>query len=312
MQPVPESQTASAVLMIRPAHFRANPETADSNAFQTVAGAGAAVARHARAEFDALVKVLREAGVTVELFEDRAEPVSPDAVFPNNWVTFHADGRACLYPMLAQNRRSERRADILTALQKERGYRLTQVEDLSGAERDGRYLEGTGSLVLDRPHRVAYACLSPRTDVKLLADWSERMGYASLAFHARDAAGKLIYHTNVMLCIGDRFAVVCLDSIAERAERKRVETRLAETGHEVIAISLAEMQAFAGNMLQLASRDGGSVLAMSARAAAALSEAQRAALAKYSRIVANPIETIEDHSGGSVRCMLAEIFLPRI
>jgi hypothetical protein len=312
MQAVPENQAAPAVLMIRPARFGANPETADSNAFQRSTGADAAIALRARGEFDALVRALRDAGVSVELFEDRAEPAKPDAVFPNNWVSFHGDGRAFLYPLLAESRRPERRPDIVMALQAERGYRLTEVTDLSSAEREGRYLEGTGSLVLDRPHRLAYACLSPRTDAHLLAEWVKRLGYASLAFHARDSSGRLIYHTNVMLCIADRFAVVCLDSIADHHERSRVEQSLEDTGHEVVPISLEQMQAFAGNMLQLQSHDGGTVLAMSARAEAALSPAQRATLAKHSRIVASSIDTIEDHSGGSVRCMLAEIFLPRI
>lgn len=307
---VPESQAAPAVLMIRPANFAANPETLASNAFQKTSPDGD-LRQQARAEFDALAQALQAAGVTVEVFEDRADPVLPDATFPNNWVSFHADGSAWLYPMLAPNRRAERRADILESLKSERGYRLERVEDLSAAEREGRYLEGTGSLVLDRPHRVAYACLSPRTDAGLIQEWARRAGYASVTFHAADAEGRPLYHTNVMLCIGERFAVLCLESIADPAEREQVGRRLRETGHEIVLISLAQMESFAGNMLEIASREGGSVLALSTRAARSLTGAQRAALSKHARLVSSPIDTIEDCAGGSVRCMLAEIHLPR-
>ncbi|HEU5398768.1 MAG TPA: arginine deiminase-related protein [Gammaproteobacteria bacterium] len=312
MNVVPENQAAPAVLMIRPANFGANAETAASNAFQKSEAAGPEVQARAAAEFDALAAALIAAGVQVEVFEDRPEPVTPDAVFPNNWVSFHADGSAWLYPLLAQNRRWERRGDILEALKTERGYRLGEVRDLSHAELDGRYLEGTGSLVLDRVNRIAYAGLSPRTDRRMLEEWAERTGYEPLAFHARDTKGRPIYHTNVMLCIGAKFAVACLDSIADAAQRGRVEQRLAGTGHEVIPISPYQMESFAGNMLELTGRGGRSVLAMSSRAERALNPGQRAALEKHARIVAVPIDTIEDCSGGSVRCMLAEIHLPRV
>ena len=311
MNAATETQAAPAVLMIRPANFGANPETALSNAFQKSTETGNEVQARAAAEFDALAAALMAAGVQVEVFQDRTEPVTPDAVFPNNWVSFHADGSAWLYPLLAQNRRWERRPDILEALKQERGYQLQQVRDLSHAELDGRYLEGTGSLVLDRVNRVAYAGLSPRTDSRMLQEWAQASGYEALAFHARDPKGRPIYHTNVMLCIGARFAVICLDSIVEPASRDWVRQSLADTGHEVIAISPYQMESFAGNMLELAGRGGRSVLAMSARAERALNPGQRAALEKYARIIAVPIDTIEDCSGGSVRCMLAEIHLPK-
>jgi len=308
----PEKQSASAVLMIRPANFGANPETAGSNAFQKDAASGPEVQARALAEFDALAEALRKAGVVVEVFQDRAEPVTPDAVFPNNWVSFHADGSAWLYPMLALNRRWERRPDILQALKAERGYILKDVHDLSYSELDGRYLEGTGSLVLDRVNRVAYAGLSPRTDARLLQEWAQSAGYEVLRFHARDTKGRPIYHTNVMLCIGTGFALGCFDCIADETERAKVMQRLTDTGHEVVSISPYQMEAFAGNMLELAGRYGGTVLAMSARAERALNPAQRAILEKHATIVASPIETIEDCAGGSVRCMLAEIHLPRV
>jgi hypothetical protein len=311
MNAVPENQAAPAVLMIRPANFGANAETAASNAFQKSEAAGPEVQARAAAEFDALAAALLAAGVQVEVFEDRPEPVTPDAVFPNNWVSFHADGSAWLYPLLAQNRRWERRGDILEALRTQRGYKLREVRDLSHAELDGRYLEGTGSLVLDRVNRIAYAGLSPRTDRRMLEEWAGSAGYEALAFHARDTKGRPIYHTNVMLCIGAKFAVACLDSLADAAQRERVQQRLAGTGHEVIAISPYQMESFAGNMLELTGRGGRSVLAMSARAERALNPGQRAALEKHARIVAVPIDTIEDCSGGSVRCMLAEIHLPK-
>jgi hypothetical protein len=311
MNALPEKQSSSAVLMIRPANFAANPETAASNAFQKSGGTGAEVQARARAEFDALAAALMAADIQVEVFEDRVEPVTPDAVFPNNWVSFHADGSAWLYPMQAANRRWERRPDILQSLVAERGYRLSQVRDLSYAELDGRYLEGTGSLVLDRPNRVAYACLSPRTDARLLQEWGAATGYETQAFHARDTRGRAIYHTNVMLCIGSDFALGCFDCIGDAAERERVKQRLAGSGHELIAISPYQMEAFAGNMLELTGRYGETVLAMSARAERALNPAQRAVLEKHARLVASPIDTIEDCAGGSVRCMLAEIHLPR-
>ncbi|HLW73894.1 MAG TPA: arginine deiminase-related protein [Gammaproteobacteria bacterium] len=306
-----ENQSATAVLMIRPANFGANPETAGSNTFQKSTAQGAEVQAKARAEFDGLVEVLSKAGVLVEVFEDRTEPVTPDAVFPNNWVSFHGDGSAWLYPMQAASRRWERRSDILDSLRVERGYRLGDVRDLSYAELDGRYLEGTGSLVLDRRNRVAYAGLSPRTDARLVQEWTKSTGYTALAFHARDTKGRAIYHTNVMLCVGTDFALGCFDCIVEPKERERVTKQLADTGHELVAISPYQMEAFAGNMLELKGRYGETLLALSARAERALQPKQRAVLERYARLVASPIDTIEDCSGGSVRCMLAEIHLPR-
>jgi len=231
--------------------------------------------------------------------------------FPGNWVSFHADGSVYLYPLLAQNRRWERRLDIIEAMQSQRGYQVRQIEDLSAAELEGRYLEGTGSLVLDREHRVAYACLSPRTDIKLLREWAARLEYEAVAFRAADGSGTPIYHTNVMMCIGDRFALLCLASIHEVSERRRIQRRLEETGHEIVPITTQQMSEFAGNALQIGTRQGGSVLAMSMRAERSLTPTQRHAIEKYTRIVSSPVNIIEFCGGGSVRCMLAEIFLPR-
>jgi len=306
-----ESQITDAVLMVRPARFGMNAETAASNTFQRTNIEVDDPQPLALQEFDVLVIALRKLGVTVEVFEDTAEPWTPDAVFPGNWVSFHRDGAVYLYPMRAQNRRWERRLDIIEALHKQRGYQVAHVEDLSGAELEGRYLEGTGSLVLDRAHRVAYACLSPRTDIKLLREWAAKLEYELIAFHAVDSSNRPIYHTDVMMSMGDRFTIFCLASIVEVSERRRIQQRLEQTGHEIIPITVQQMGEFAGNALQLGTRKGGSVLAMSMRAERSLTSTQRAIIKKYTRIVSSPVNTIENCAGGSVRCMLAEIFLLR-
>lgn len=312
MASVHESQIAASVLMIRPARFGVNAETAATNAFQRNDVEVSNPQTLAVQEFDVLVSSLRKFGVNVEVFEDTPKPWTPDAVFPGNWVSFHADGSVYLYPLLAQNRRWERRLDLIEALQNQRGYRVRHIEDLSAAELEGRYLEGTGSLVLDREHRVAYACLSPRTDIKLLREWASKLEYETVSFHAVDSGGRPVYHTDVMMCIGDRFALLCLASIREVSDRRLIQRRLEDTGHEIIPITSQQMQEFAGNALQMATRQGGSVLAMSMRAEHSLTPTQRRAIEKYTRIMASPVNTIETCAGGSVRCMLAEIFLPRI
>lgn len=312
MASVQESQIAAAVLMIRPARFGVNAETAVTNAFQRSDMEVGDPQALAVQEFDVLVSALRRLGVHVEVFEDTPEPWTPDAVFPGNWVSFHADGSVYLYPLLAQNRRWERRLDVIEALRVQRGYQVHQIEDLSGAELEGRYLEGTGSLVLDREHHVAYACLSPRTDIKLMREWAAKLEYEPVSFHAADNSGKPVYHTDVMLCIGDRFALLCLASIREVSDRRRIQKRLEETGHEIIPITTQQMREFAGNALQVGTRHGGSVLAMSMRAERSLTPTQRRAIEKYTRILSSPVNTIEFCAGGSVRCMLAEIFLPRV
>lgn len=304
-----EPQIAPAVLMIRPVRFFANPETRASNAFQRDDLALAVAAQQARAaaEFEGLAAALRAAGVAVHAFDDTPEPATPDAIFPNNWVSFHADGRVVLYPMLAPNRRAERRPELLAAL---RGaYAVAEVVDLTHHEAAGRFLEGTGSLVLDRPGRVAYACRSPRTHEAVLAEFAARLGYAVVAFDAFGPDAAPIYHTNVLMAVGEGFAVIGAEAIPAE-QRGEVLTRLAASGREVVALTPAQLGAFAGNMLALRAADGGQVLAMSARAEACLTPDQRAVLARHARVVAAPVPTIEDCAGGSVRCMLAEVFLP--
>lgn len=310
-----EPQTAAAVLMIRPVGFRANPQTAESNAFQEspgedTASTGAEIDFLARAEFDGVVGELREAGVRVVALDARADGATPDALFPNNWVSFHADGTVVLYPMLAPNRRLERREDVLASLSEDAGFRVREIIDLTGHEADNRYLEGTGSLVLDRVHRIAYACLSARTDVALLAEFGHRLDYETVAFNAADQDGVPIYHTNVMMSVGSDFAVVCEDAIGAVVQREAVRRKLEQTGHEIIPISAAQMAAFAGNMLELASAGGERVIALSRSAAESLDDQQRELLSGRGRLVVSEIPTIEQKGGGSVRCMLAELHLP--
>jgi hypothetical protein len=307
-----ESQLASSVLMIRPTRFQSNPQTADSNAFQTEPDASPAEQqRAALPEFEGLVAALRDAGIDVVVFDDTPEPHTPDSVFPNNWVSFHADGTVVIYPMEAENRRGERRMDIIDGLGTELGFQVRQVVDLSHHEANGHFLEGTGSMVLDRVNRIAYACLSSRTHLDVLGDFAQRMDYDVVAFEAVDQDGVPIYHTNVLMNVGERLAVICDGAISRDDQRTAVLERLESTGHEIISLSFDQLLAFAGNMLELRAADGVPVIAMSRRAWNSLSEDQRAVFEANGRIVAAAIDDIEDSAGGSVRCMLAEIHLPK-
>lgn len=303
------NQCASAVLMVRPAAFGANPETAATNAFQAIDVAGPEVRDLARAESDTLAARLVAAGVEVVVLEDTPEPAKPDACFPNNWLSLHHDGTAVLYPMLAPSRRRERREAALTALTM-RGFAVRRVVDLTRFEDQGAFLEGTGSLVLDHRAGVAYACLSPRTDPRPLAAFSRQLGYAALPFDATGPAGEAVYHTNVVMSIGEGFAVACLEAIPAASDRRRLRESLDATRREVLELDRAQMNAFAGNLLQLATAGGGRVIALSATALAALGPALRRALERHGELVAVPVPAIERHGGGSVRCMLAEVFLP--
>lgn len=302
-----ETQSAAAVLMVRPHRFGPNPQTFASNAFQRAASAE--VHDAALLEFEALADALRAAGVEVMAVDDTPEPPTPDALFPNNWFSTHADGTIVLYPMCAPNRRAERRLELLGEL-RERGFRCHRLIDLSMHELDGRFLEGTGSLVLDRLQRRAYACLSARTDPQVLELWSQELGYRAFAFSAIDRDGRAIYHTNVMLALGTGWAVVCGAAVVDAARRGELLDALAQGGRSVVDIDHGQMHEFAGNIIELRDRHGAPVIAMSARARAALRPEQRAVLQRHGRIVASPVPTIEDAGGGSVRCMLAELFLP--
>jgi hypothetical protein len=304
-------QAASAVLMVRPAVFYGNPDTAASNAFQTpTALARQELTARARREFDAVAQALDQAGVQVCVVAALAAEDAPDALFPNNWISTAADGTVTLYPLHAANRRRERRRDIVQALREQFGFAVDRVIDLSGLEAQGHIVEGTGSLVLDHEARIAYVCVSARSTDAGVAAAADSLGCQAVAFGAGDEAGRAIYHTNVMLGIGGRWAVVCLEAIADGGQRRRVADRLSES-HELIAISRAQMREFCGNVLELRSGSGTPLLAVSERAWAAYTPAQRAILERHARPVAVAIPTIEGVGGGGIRCLLAEIFLAR-
>ncbi len=307
-----ESQLASTVLMVRPVRFEPNPQTSESNRFMGKTDVAADRQQAAALpEFEGLVAALRDAGIDVIVVDDTTEPHTPDSIFPNNWVSFHADGRVVLYPMEAENRRHERRMDVIDTLVTEHGFQVSEIVDLTSHEADDVFLEGTGSMVLDRVNRIAYACLSSRTGLDALGDFAQRMDYDVVAFGAVDQDGVPIYHTNVLMNIGEQLAVVCAEAIPRDEQRDAVLERLRSTGHDIVLLSYDQLNAFAGNMLELRTADGSRVLAMSQQAYSSLDEAQRQRLEANARIVRAPIDLIEGSAGGSVRCMLAEVHLPR-
>ena len=304
-------QCADAVLMVRPRAFGYNPETASTNTFQQPPGAESGAA-DAQREFEELVRALASEGVSVCAAEDSAAPLKPDAIFPNNWVSFHEDGTLVLYPMQSASRRPERRQEVIDAAVRELGFTVTRVIDLTHHEDKGQFLEGTGSLVLDHIERVAYACLSPRTHAAVVAEWARELNYEAVTFTATNRAGVPLYHTNVLMCIGARAVVVGPEAIVP-ADRERVLARLTATGRELIPIGHREIEQFAGNMLELGTWDealGDSrVLVMSETARHALGRELYAQLSGCTdTVLAVPVPTIERLGGGSVRCMLAEVF----
>ena len=310
MASVAEQQTTNAVLMIRPARFGVNAETAVSNFFQRPAVEINDPQTLAVREFDILVTSLRKVGVTVEVFEDTPEPWTPDAVFPNNWVSFHHDGRVVLYPMQAPSRRAERREALIEELARIGDFHISGILDLSHREAEGKFLEGTGSLVLDRSARIAYACLSPRTDLDVLGEFAQRLDYEPVAFEAVDRLGRPIYHTNVLMAVGSGFAVVCAEAIVDARQRANVLSRLAATGHAIVEITHAQMESFAGNCLELTPPQGRLVV-MSDAAWGSLEGAQREVLERQGTVLRVAIPTIESVGGGGIRCMLAELHLPK-
>lgn len=301
-------QTTDHILMIRPVRFMSNPDTAASNTFQNAALEGAAAQAAALAEFDAYVAALRAAGVTVLVVEDTPEPHTPDSIFANNWVSFERDGRVVLFPMAAANRRHERRFAVLAEVEKR--FAIREVVDLGRYAGQSLFLEGTGSMVLDHEHQIAYVCHSPRTHPAVMAEYARLSGYRAHWFHAVDRTGVPVYHTNVMMCVGSRLAVVCLATVADRRERASLARMLRVSGKEIVDITLAQMERFAGNMLELRGQAGTPVLAVSRGAWAALSPAQQQQIERCATPVLAPIDTIERLGGGSARCMVAEIFLP--
>ena len=300
-------QNTTHLLMIQPVNFGFNVETAVNNVFQK--NIEVDVQQKALQEFNDFVAVLRKNKVDVTVVEDSVNPSTPDSIFPNNWISFHSDGRIFLYPMFAVNRRQERKTDVLDAVKNK--FTVTDIIDLSTSEADQLFLEGTGSMVLDRENKIAYACLSPRTNEKILNEFCSMAGYKPVTFKATDSTGVDIYHTNVMMCIADTYAVICLDSIADNEERKNVIASLEKTKKEIVDITFQQLNSFAGNMLQVKNGDDELLLVMSSQAYHSLTTAQIETLQNHNRIIHSPLNTIETAGGGSARCMMAEIFLKK-
>ncbi len=304
------SQITNNILMVRPANFGFNAETAENNAFQNNDGSMSSeeIRQKAIEEFDILVGNLRDNGINVTVIQDTDDPVKSDAVFPNNWISFHQDGKIITYPMFSPIRRAERREDIIQRL--EENFQVSERFHMESAEAQNIYLEGTGSMILDRQNKIVYACLSVRTNPSLLDEFCSLTGYKKVAFGSFDQNGQEIYHTNVMMALGETFAVICLDSITDKKEKSFVAETLEATGKEIIEISLEQMNAFAGNMLQVKNAREKTFLVMSATAYNSLSEQQIKRIEQHTNILYSAIPVIETYGGGSVRCMMAEVFLP--
>ncbi|GAB3746459.1 citrulline utilization hydrolase CtlX [Spirosoma pomorum] len=306
-----QSQATSHILMIRPVQFGFNPETAETNAFQTkqlTAQEQESAQSTALREFEDMVRQLQASGVDVMVFDDTTAPHTPDSIFPNNWVSFHASGKVILYPMQAENRRLERRPELISEL--ESRFQIEQIIDLTYFEAEGKFLEGTGSLVLDRMNRVAFACLSPRTHPDVLAEFARQTGYRTVAFHAVDANGRAIYHTNVLMSITDNLAIICLAAIADPDERLMVRQELESLGKRVVEITPEQIANFAGNVLLVMTTQGRKVLVLSDQAFNSLTPKQIDLLDDYSMLFHFDLTTIEANGGGSARCMMAEVHLP--
>ncbi|MBS1746875.1 MAG: amidinotransferase [Bacteroidetes bacterium] len=299
-------QNTSHVLMIRPVQFTFNAETAVNNSFQ-VAGHADDAQTNALNEFDAFVEKLRQQGIDVTVINDTPEPHTPDSIFPNNWISFHSNGTIILYPMYATNRRAERKQHILDAINNK--FSITSRIDLTGFENKNLFLEGTGSMVLDRENKIAYACISPRTNKEVLETFCNEMHYTPCTFTATDDGGGEIYHTNVMMCMADQYVVICTGCIKDETECKHVVNTIQSSHKKMIDISTEQMNHFAGNMLQLQNDTGEKILVMSSQAFLSLSKEQVAILESYNRIVHSDLTSIETNGGGSARCMIAEIFL---
>lgn len=307
---IPESQCTDTVLMIRPAHFGYNEETALSNSFQSNDASNKhEIETKARFEFDQLVEVLKNNGIHVLVIEDTEYPVKPDAVFPNNWITTHADGTVITYPMYAKQRRAERREDIVTEV--ETRFQVKQRYSFDAFEEEDMILEGTGSMILDRENKIVYACLSARTDPALLDRFSLLRRYEKLVFNAVSPEGVAVYHTNVIMSVGENEVIICLECIQDEEEKKALLNAFHQSNKTIIELSWDQILHFAGNMLQLKNKSGQRYWVMSSSAYDSLSNDQIKLLSANSNIIYAPIPTIEKYGGGSVRCMLAEIFLIR-
>ncbi|MEM9983967.1 MAG: arginine deiminase-related protein [Bacteroidota bacterium] len=301
------TQATSHLLMVRPVRFGYNDETAQNNAFQNESSLpNEEIQAKALVEFDLFVSLLRAEGITVTVFDDNLLPHTPDSIFPNNWISFHETGKIIIYPMFAVSRRLERRGDIIDHFKAQ--FLAPEVIDLSHYEEQGLFLEGTGSMIMDRVHQKVYACLSPRTTQVLFEEFCEHTQCEGFLFHATDRNGTEIYHTNVMMALGSQLAVICMEAIRDPWERNELERWLQETSHQILPISFTQMEAFAGNMLQLYNHQGEALMVMSQRAFKSLQAVQITTLEKYSRLLVVPIDIIETIGGGSVRCMMAEVF----
>lgn len=304
-----DPQTSDSVLLVRPASFGFHAEAAQSNAFANASCDGD-LAQRAAAEFDGLAKALGDKRVEVVILEDSPDPQKPDAIFPNNWVSFHPDGTMVLYPMATEARRLERNVDGLKAVLASAGFDVRRVIDLSFHERHGHFLEGTGSLILDRPRRRAFANLSPRTDAAVIADFDDRLDFSTFILDARDRSGRPIYHTNVLLTLGTRFAVLCTDAVAPEY-REVLLGEIDRTDRTLIEVDYEQMKQFACNLIELRSRAGSPVIALSSVARRAFRPDQLRMLESFGELAEAEIPTIETVGGGSVRCMIADIHLPR-
>lgn len=306
-------QITNTILMVRPVAFRMNEETAVNNYFQEdLSVKNNQINENAQQEFDAFVEKLKAKGVNVIVIEDRLDQDTPDSIFPNNWISFHKDGTVGVYPMFAENRRRERREDVFDILE-ERGFFIDKIVDYTSAEEEGIFLEGTGSIILDRVHNKAYCALSDRADEDLFIEFCEDFDVFPVLFTAKQSVdGKRlpIYHTNVMMALAETFAVICLDTIDDKKERKMVKDHLKQDGKEVILITEEQMHSFAGNMLQVLGANDERVLVMSSAAYNSLTQSQIDAIEKHCTILHSSLETIETCGGGSARCMMAEVFLP--
>ncbi len=299
-------QTTSQLLMIRPVNFSFNPETAVNNAFQ-VAEEDADIQEKALKEFEDFVQLLTTNGMDVTVINDTPLPYTPDSLFPNNWISFHEGGVMCLYPMFAPNRRQERKPELIATLKKK--FNVAKIVDLTQHEKHNQFLEGTGSMVLDRRFKIAYACVSPRTAIDVLDAFCRSLKFMPVAFNAFDDKGRPIYHTNVMMCVAKQYVVICFESITDAKERKNVISAIKMSGKKAIPITITQMKHFAGNMLQVSNRKGKTFLIMSSQAYQSLSPGQIKELEKYNAILHAPLDTIEAHGGGSARCMIAEVFI---
>ncbi len=309
------NQTTNTILMIRPISFRMNEQTAVNNYYQKIISnfLPEDVNSKAQKEFDVYVEKLRSFGVDVVVVSDTHDFDTPDSIFPNNWISFHEDGTVALYPMFAENRRLERREDILEELEN-KGFLIENIIDYTSAEDDNVFLEGTGSMVLDRENRKAYCALSPRADEDLFIEFCEDFEYTPVIFTAYQTVSnkrEVIYHTNVMMCVAENFVVICLSSIDDKAERKNLLKHFKEDGKKVIDITEDQVNNFAGNMLQISGKDNEKFLIMSKAAFNCLTQSQKAQINNHCKIISSSLETIEACGGGSARCMMAEVFLPK-